>query len=163
VRDRGRTLRIWHDGLSGGRLNRDVVVEWWADHAGPSPKDLLRQGHRVLNAGWWPTYYVAGGPLSEVHPSPKAAYETWEVNLFGGLAINSPTPASPPQVVPASSRRVLGSELHVWNDVPFTETLDEIARGIAPRLRVLAQKTWDTRPPAGGYAGFLRVWNRVRP
>jgi hypothetical protein len=28
---------------------------------------------------------------------------------------------------------------------------------------VLAQKTWDTRPPARGYAGFLRLWNRVRP
>jgi hexosaminidase len=163
VRSRGRTLRIWHDGLSGGRLNRDVIVEWWADHAGPSPKRLLRQGHRVLNAGWWPTYYVAGGPLSEVHPSPRVAYEIWQVNLFGGLAINSPTPATPLQPVPASSRRVLGSELHVWNDVPFSETRADIARGIAPRLRVLAQKTWDTRPLPGGYAGFLRVWNRVRP
>jgi hexosaminidase len=163
VRGHGRTLRIWHDGLSGGRLNRDVVVEWWTDHAGPTPRELLRQGHRVLNAGWWPTYYVAGGPLSEVHPSPKVAYETWQVNLFGGLAINSPIPANPLQPVAASSRRVLGAELHVWNDVPFRETPAEIARGIAPRLRVLAQKTWDTPPPAGGYAGFLRVWNRVRP
>jgi hexosaminidase len=161
VRARGRTLRIWHDGLSGGRLNRDVIVEWWADHAGPTPKRLLRQGHRVLNAGWWPTYYVAGGPLSEVHPSPKVAYETWEVNLFGGLAINSATPGGPFQRVPAA--RVLGSELHVWNDVPFSETSAEIARGIAPRLRVLAQKTWDSPPPVTGYAGFERVWNRVRP
>ena len=66
------------------------------------------------------------------------------------------------QPVPASSRRVLGSELHVWNDVPFAETPAEIARGIAPRLAVLAQKTWDTGPPARGYDGFLRVWNRVR-
>jgi len=162
VRARGRTLRIWHDGLSGDRLNRDVIVEWWADHAGPSPKRLLLQGHRVLNAGWWPTYYVAGGPLSAVHPSVKVAYETWQVNLFGGLAINSPIPANPLQRVPASSRRVLGSELHVWNDVPFTETPAEIARAIAPRLAVLAQKTWDTRPPARGYDGFVRLWNRVR-
>ena len=91
----------------------------------------------------------------------KAAYETWEVNLFGGLAINSPTPVGPLQRVPAT--RVLGSELHVWNDVPFSETPAEIARGIAPRLRVLAQKTWDSPPPAIGYAGFERVWNRVRP
>ena len=106
---------------------------------------------------------MAGGPLSEVHPSPKVAYETWQVNLFGGLAINSPIPANPLQPVPASTRRVLGSELHGWNDVPFAETPAEISRGIAPRLRVLAQKTWDTRPPAGGYAGFLRVWHRVSP
>jgi hypothetical protein len=63
--------------------------------------------------------------------------------------------------VPA--RNVLGSELHVWNDVPPTRSDAEIARGIAPRLRVLAQKTWDTRPPARDYAGFVRLWNRVRP
>jgi hexosaminidase len=161
VRARGRTLRVWHDGLSGDRLNRDVVVEWWADHAGPKPAALLRQGHRVLNAGWWPTYYVAGGPLSQVHPSVKLAYERWRVNLFGGLAINSPMPANPLQRV--HRRGVLGAELHVWNDVPATRSVAEIAREIAPRLRVLAQKTWDTRPPAREYAGFLRVWNRVRP
>ena len=160
VRARGRTLRVWHDGLSGTRLRRDVVVEWWAEHAGPSPSRLLAQGHRVLNAGWWPTYYDVG-PLGQVRPSMKVAYDTWQVNLFGGLAINTPTPASPLQRVPA--RRVLGSELHVWNDDPAAETVEQTARGIAPRLRVLAQKTWDTPPPAPTYAGFERIWNRVRP
>jgi hexosaminidase len=162
VRSHGRTLRVWHDGLKPGtRLNRDVVVEWWADHAGPTPGELLRQGHRVLNAGWFPTYYVAGGPLSEVHASMKVAYESWAVNLFGGLAINSPTPANPFQRVP--TRNVLGSELHVWNDLPRTRSDAEIARAIAPRLRVIAQKTWDTHPPARDYAGFERVWRAVRP
>jgi hexosaminidase len=160
VRAHGRTLRVWHDGLSGTRLRRDVVVEWWAEHAGPSPSRLLAQGHRVLNAGWWPTYYDVG-PLGQVRPSMKVAYDTWQVNLFGGLAINTPTPASPLQRVPA--RRVLGSELHVWNDDPAAETVEQTARGIAPRLRVLAQKTWDTPPPAPTYAGFERIWNRVRP
>ncbi len=158
VRAHGRTLRVWHDGLFGDRLRRDVVVEWWAEHNGPSPRELLRQGHRVLNAGWFPTYYVAGGPLSKVHPSMKVAYESWEVNLFGGLAINSPTPANPLQRVPA--RNVLGSELHVWNDVPPTRSDAGIARGIAPRLRVLAQKTWDTRGPPT-YAAFERLAARL--
>jgi hexosaminidase len=163
VRSRGRTLRVWHDGLSGERLNRDVVVEWWGDHAGPRPRELLARGHRVLNAGWYPTYYVAGGPLSKVHASMRAAYESWQVNLFGGLAINSPVPSSPLQPVPAGSRLVLGSELHLWNDVPFSQSVAEISRGIAPRLRVVAQKTWDSPPPARSYDGFLRLWNRVRP
>ncbi len=58
VHAHGRTLRVWHDGLSGARLPRRVVVEWWTDHAGPPPARLLADGHRVLNAGWWPTYYV---------------------------------------------------------------------------------------------------------
>jgi hypothetical protein len=34
--------------------------------------------------------------------------------------------------VPAGSPRVLGSELHVWNDVPYVESVAEIARGSAP-------------------------------
>jgi hexosaminidase len=116
----------------------------------------------VLNAGWYPTYYVVS-PLGRVRPSMQAAYDSWEVNAFGGLAINTPTPANPPQVVRGQRDRILGSELHVWNDDPTGETAAETARGIAPRLRVMAQKTWDTRPPARTYEGFLRLWNRVRP
>ena len=161
VRARGRTLRVWHDGLSGNSLRRDVVVEWWADHAGPTPGRLLAQGHRVLNAGWWPTYYVAGGPFGKVHPSPRIAYERWGANVFGGLSLNAPGPGSL-QRVPARSPGLLGSELHGGTSAA-TETVGEISRGIAPRLRVLAQKTWDSPPPARGYAGFERVWNRVRP
>jgi hexosaminidase len=158
VRARGRTLRVWHDGIVREGLNRDVVVEWWADHTGPSPSELLAQGHRVLNAGWWPTYYVVS-PLGEVKPSMRAAYSSWRVNTFGGLAINTPTPANPLQVVPR--RNLLGSELHVWNDVPDGETDAQTARGIAPRLRVIAQKTWDTPAPLT-YAEFERVWATVR-
>jgi len=93
----------------------------------------------------------------------SAAYESWRVNAFGGLAINVPVPPNPPQVVSRHRDRILGSELHVWNDDPTGETVAQTARGIAPRLRVLAQKTWDSPPPARTYAGFERLWNRVRP
>jgi hexosaminidase len=159
VRARGRTLRVWHDGLSGGRavrLRRDVVVEWWSDHAGPTPRALLASGHRILNAGWFPTYYVVG-PLGQARPSMRVAYESWRVNRFSGLLLNTPAPARPALTVPAGTRRVLGSELHVWNDDPDAERVAATARGIGPRLRVLAQKTWDSPAPAANYEGFLRV------
>ena len=64
-------------------------------------------------------------------------------------------------VLPRGPRRNLGSELHVWNDDPDGETDAQTARGIAPRLRVLAQKTWDSPPPAARYTGFLRVARTV--
>jgi hexosaminidase len=162
VHAHGRTLRVWHDGLSGARLSRRVVVEWWTDHAGPPPARLLADGHRVLNAGWWPTYYVVS-PLGVVRPSMELAYDSWQVNAFGGISVGSPAPLSPPQVVRRHRDRILGSELHVWNDDPRGETRQQTARAIAPRLRVLAQKTWDTPAPASGYAEFERLWNRVRP
>jgi hexosaminidase len=162
VRGKGRTLRVWHDGLKGPGLRRDVVVEWWAEHAGPSPAELLAGGHRILNAGWWPTYYV-NSPLGAVRPSMRAAYETWRVDAFGGLAINTPLPATPPQVVRRHRDRILGAELHVWNDDPGFETVAQTARGIAPRLRVIAQKTWGTRAPARSYAAFERLARRLLP
>ena len=116
----------------------------------------------MLNAGWWPTYYVVS-PLGRVRPSMRAAYESWRVNAFGGLAINVPVPPNPPQVVRRHRDRILGSELHVWNDVPDGETLAQTTRGIAPRLRLIAQKTWGSPQPAHDYDGFLALWNRVRP
>jgi hexosaminidase len=162
VRRRGRTLRVWHDGLAGGRavrLRRGVVVEWWSDHSGPSPRELLRGGHRVLNAGWFPTYYVVG-PLGAVRPSMAVAWRTWRVNRFSGLIVNVPAPSRPAQVVPAGHPRLLGSELHVWNDDPSRETIAQTERGIVPRLRLLAQRTWDT-PAGGGYDAFARLGRRL--
>jgi hexosaminidase len=163
VRAHGRGLRVWHDGLSGGsavRVRRDVVVDWWSPHAGPGPRQLLASGHRILNAGWFPTYYVVG-PLGSVRPSMRLAYESWRVNHFSALGVNVAAPLGPPVTVPAGEPRNLGSELHVWNDDPSRESVAATARGILPRLRVLAQKTWDTRLPARRYSGFLRLARRV--
>jgi hexosaminidase len=44
--------------------------------------------------------------------------------------------------------RLTGAELHVWNDDPNAATEQEIAAGIAPRLRLIAQKTWGAPPLA---------------
>jgi hexosaminidase len=165
VRRHGRTLRVWNDGLAHGRavkVRRDIVVEWWADHSGPGPRALLRRGHRILNAGWWPTYYV-NGSLGAIRPSMEAAYESWAVNRFNGLALNLALPPSPAEVIPRRTRRNLGSELHVWNDDPGYETDAQTARGIAPRLRVLAQKTWDSPLPVRRYDAFRRLGNRLLP
>ena len=165
VRSRGRTLRVWNDGLSDGRavrLRSHVVVDWWAGHTGPGPRELLRGGHRILNAGWWPTYYVVGA-LGGLHASMRIAYEDWAVNRFHGLAFGLEPPGTPPVVLPRGLRRNLGSELHVWNDDPDGETDAQTARGIAPRLRVLAQKTWDSPLPVRRYSAFQRLANRLRP
>jgi hexosaminidase len=163
VRSHGRTLRVWNDGLADGsavRVRRHVVVDWWSDFTGPGPRELLARGHRILNAGWFPTYYVVG-PLGAVRPSMRVAYESWHVNSFSGLALNLPAPSRPPEIVPGASPRNLGSELHVWNDDPTGETAGQTERGIAPRLRVLAQKTWNSRPLTASYGEFRRIARRI--
>lgn len=159
VRARGKTLRIWHDGMEGGRavtVDRNVVVEWWIDTAGPTPQELLAAGHRIMNAGWFPTYYVQG-PLATVRPDMQTAYESWEVHRFYGPFVFNEKVANPPDEVSPSEPRNLGSKLNVWNDDPEAQTEGEIAPAIFPRLRVIAQKTWSSPVLTPSYAGFLGV------
>jgi hypothetical protein len=49
----------------------------------------------------------------------------------------------------------------VWNDDPKGETQDEIARGIAPRLAVIAQKTWNSPLVVPAYGDFERLAGSV--
>ena len=140
------------------RIPSRVVVEWWTDGLGPTPNALLTDGHRVLNAGWYPTYYVVG-PTGRIRPDMGSAYATWSPHHFLGFLSVFPIPGVPPSrfVVPRGEPGLLGSELHVWNDDPTGETEEQIAAGIFPRLRVLAQKTWGTRRLTRSYDRFTSV------
>ena len=163
VRAGGKTLRIWHDGLEGGAVvtvNPSTVVDWWIDTAGPTPQELLDQGHRIMNAGWFPTYYVHG-PLGTVRPDMRTAYETWEVNEFYGPFVYDETAQNPPDVISPDEPRNLGSKLHVWNDDPEEATESEIAEAISPRLRVIAQKTWSSPLLTASYEEFEGVGKRL--
>ena len=53
--------------------------------------------------------------------------------------------------------------MNVWNDDPNEETVDEIAREIAPRLRLISQKTWVAEAAPAGYAEFQTGERRNRP
>jgi hexosaminidase len=170
VRAHGKTLRVWNDGLDGGsavKLRPDVVVEWWNNPAGPGtgpePQDFVADGHFVLNAGWFPTYYVSGSSETSAPPRPDMgwAYEDWDVHRFMGAYYASHEVREPEFTVSPRERRNRGSELHVWNDVPTAETEAQIAAGIAPRLRVIAQKTWMTPLLVRDYADFERLARRV--
>ena len=157
VHARGKRLRIWNDGIGGAgvvSVNPDVVIEWWRDSEGTDPDELIAHGHRVLNAGWFPTYYV-NGPTSSVPPRPdlRESYEKWSVERFmGPLYVNADL-SFPAEVVAREEPSNLGSELHVWNDDPNAATENEIAAGISPRLRIVSQKTWESRGPAN-YSAF---------
>jgi hexosaminidase len=170
VRAHGKRLHVWNDALGGGHsatLNPDVAVEWWNNPAGPGsgpgPQDFIDQGHAVLNAGWFPTYYVSGGPTATAPPRPDMAwaYEDWNPSRFLGLYYTSRQVHEPEFRLARTEPRNLGSELHVWNDDPSAQTQGEIAAAIAPRLRVIAQKTWGSPQLTGNYAKFQRLAARV--
>ena len=150
VRAAGKTQRVWSDGVGGGSavsLDRRAVVEWWNEMDTPTPGELSAAGHDVLNAGWWPTYYV-NGPFSPMADLGQA-YDVWQPFRFDGLL--SPRwnggGASSAELDPADPH-LTGAEVHVWEDDPSLATENQIAADVAPRLRLIAQKTWGAPPQA---------------
>jgi hexosaminidase len=167
VRAHHKTLRIWNDQLAGTSVlpvNPDVVVDWWintspfGDPVTVPPATLLSEGHRVLNAGWFPTYYTTDlGPIAG-KSDMQQAYEDWQVNEFEGPESTSDM-MQPPQTVSPDAPGVLGSTLSVWGPLP--ETITQTAAGIAPRLAVIAQKTWNSPPLTPSYAEFQRIISAI--
>jgi hexosaminidase len=181
VRAHGKTLRAWHDELGDGRavsVNPDVIAEWWtpvsplSDLTPPTPQELLGGGHRILNAGWFPTYFTGDvGPV-EGKPDMRAAYEGWEVNEFAGPTIAG-TEIVPRHVIAPSRRRNLGATINAWENTDLSNP--ELAAGLLPRLALIAQKTWhspllsrryeDFEPLIFSLAGIRpgRPWRHARP
>ena len=161
VRAAGKRTRIWSDGMGGGsglvELAPTAAVEWWENRTSEDPNVLMTNGRQVQNAGWWPLYYVTGGPLESARASEQDFYENWNAWHFEGpwstrWAGGEPTP--PPYFVPEDAKNQLGAQLNVWNDDPGNMSEDEIAEGIRPRLRILAQKTWGSPQLTDSYEEF---------
>jgi len=168
VRGHGRSSRMWHDDVGGGSAvarHPRIVAEWWIDFSPlsdvrpPTPQALLDRGHTIMNAGWFPTYHVngVGGSPVPITPNLTAAYESWDVHEFHGPLVLDGTIRKPPDIVAPGERRNLGSKLHLWNDDPAFATEDEDTATIAPGLRVLAQKTWESPLLVPTYAAFQKL------
>jgi hexosaminidase len=173
VRSHGKTARVWADDLDGGNLVKahpSMITEWWCDLAvlsdatAPGPNQLLAEGHRIMNCSWFPTYYNSG-PQGQAFPRPdmRDAYEHWTCDQFAGAffspAVQGQAIHNPPERVAPSERRNLGAKVHIWSAGGGTE--QEIAAGVYPFLRVLAQKTWDTPALTGSYADYQTIMTRV--
>ena len=71
----GKQLRVWSDGTGGGSavtLDPTASVMWWEEQHSPTPLTLTRAGHQVINVGWWPLYYVTGGPLTDLRTPERS-------------------------------------------------------------------------------------------
>ena len=163
VSARGRVLRTWSDELGDGHaveVEPDVVVEWWtpasplSDLTPPTPVELLAAGHRILNAGWFPTYFTGDvGPI-EGRPDVRDAYETWSVNQFAGPTIAGEE-IFPRSIISPSNRRNLGAKINAWENTDLSDS--ELAEALLPRLAVIAQKTWGPPPLTRSYSAFEQI------
>lgn len=165
IRAGGKSTRVWNDGQGDGAavtIHPGLVVEQWTEIDGNTPKQSLADGQNVLNAGWFPTYWVlASRPVPDSQPDMRATYEQWEVNEFYGLAnftVGGQAPLGlPPQVLDEEDPRILGSKLQLWCDTPDLMTEQEVDAGINDALRVIAQKTWNSPLLTPVYAEFQAV------
>jgi hexosaminidase len=166
----GKQIRVWSDGISDGvvPLRAGAVVEWWENKNSADPAELIAAGHPVLNMGWWPLYYVTGGPFSGFRASEADMYEDWDAWHFEGpytprYFTGAPGPYSY-DLAPGDPGQ-LGAALAVWNDDPSAPAAqpEAIASGTAPRLRIVAQKSWASPLLTPSYAEFQALTAQAVP
>ncbi|MBM9504312.1 family 20 glycosylhydrolase [Actinacidiphila acididurans] len=143
VRSKGRTLRIWNDGLTGANtipLNKDIVVEHWLPEK-VTAQNLLDSGYRVMNAtdSW---YYVRGS----YQPAAQRLYESgWTPLDFADGTVTD------------TGGRLTGAEYNVWPDNYGKETENQTQQGMFTSLRAFAQGVWGSPKPAPDYASFTAL------
>jgi len=163
----GRRPHVWSDGVGGGsavRLDPNVVVEWWENLHSPAPQALIADHRRVLNVGWWPLYYVTGGPFQRFRATEQDMYEHWQASHFEGPYTTRWFTGQPMGFdVEPSAPGQLGATLAVWNDDPTAPAAQPaaVAQGIQPRLEILAQQVWGSAKLTPHYATFRALAARV--
>jgi hexosaminidase len=143
VRSKGRTLRIWNDGLTGDNtvpLNKDIIIEHWLPEKETS-QQLLDDGYQVMNATDG-LYYVRGS----YKPDAQKLYDTdWTPADFADGTVTG------------NLQNLTGAEYMVWPDNYGKETENQAQQGMFASLRVFAQGAWGGPKPAADYAGFAAL------
>lgn len=163
----GKTLRVWNDSWASGsvvQVNADILSEWWTrtsplgQTAPLAPATLLAGNHSIFNAGWYPTYYTGDlGPLDGA-PDPGGAYESWNVNVFCSAQFRG-TQAEPCESVPQDATGNLGAAINVWGLPEVTD--QNLVQALFPRLRMIAQKTWDSPQLTSRWAEFQPIMDAL--
>ncbi|MEV8376499.1 glycoside hydrolase family 20 zincin-like fold domain-containing protein [Kribbella sp. NPDC056861] len=148
VRARGRTLRIWNDGIYPNAvvpISQNVLIEHWLD-SGRSAAELLGSGYRLQNCHLKQLYYDVGGPSVL---DPAVVYDQFRVGAFHGSAVADDHPG------------LLGAKAHVWVPVGTSIGEAEIGATLSAPLRSLAQITWGSPKTAPRYGDFVPLINQV--
>jgi hexosaminidase len=147
VRAKGKTLRIWNDGLTGANtiaLNKDIIIEHWLPEK-QTTQQLLDSGYQVMNAtdAW---YYVRGG----YQPDAQRLYNSgWTSLDFADGTVTDP------------ASRVTGSEYMVWPDNYGKENENTVQQRMFVSLRAFAQGVWGGPRPTADYTGFTVLANSL--
>lgn len=139
VAKKGKSLRIWNDGLTGANtvpVAAGTTIEHWLD-VKTKPSELIAQGYPLMNAAY-SLYLVRGG----FHTDTRKLYdEQWDPRFFEGEKL-------------AARNGITGAKISLWPDNGRGETENEVASAMEAPLNHIAQVTWDAAHPDPTYADF---------
>jgi len=143
VKAKGKTLRIWNDGISKVTtvpLDKDIIIEHWNDDGDEVlPSDLIADGRPVMNAS--NALYDVRGTYTI---NTQGLYgDGWTPLTFdGGETVESPD-------------GITGAKVTLWPDNASGDTENEVEARVRMALRFLAQATWGESTPDPTYGDFV--------
>lgn len=151
VKGKGKTLRIWNDGIITDNavvdFDTDIVVEHWNNAASTvSPQTFVDWGHDVVNVSN-SLYMVRGG----YGVNSRGLYDNgWAPTAFYNGEVTTGTD------------QIRGARMSIWPDggTP-SEAENTTEKRMVEPMRLLAQATWAGTTPWAGYDGFLAAMDAV--
>ena len=130
VKDLGRTPMVWSgfEKNSAVEIPKDIVVMAW--NMAYEPRQLVKDGYRIINASWKPLYVVNNRKWS-----PKQIYD-WTPYQWKGFD----TPDILNGHVIDSSTSVLGGSMSAWEQGQYKEF-----SSLRKRLPAMSEKLWSEK------------------
>ncbi|MDD7384137.1 MAG: family 20 glycosylhydrolase [Actinomycetaceae bacterium] len=162
VKSKGRTLRIWNDGLRETNvvhLDQDVVIEYWL-RRGIDAQTLVDRGYTVMNSPQY-LYHSRSVPFYGIRTSELYSGENWDLHAFDagpiedggivgeGTGVSEISPLGSP-VVFRDSSQLEGIKVSLWPDEASCQTdrsaLDEMRVALAYVAHIAAGggREWNT-------------------
>lgn len=153
VKAKGKTLRIWNDGIvptSKVTLDDDVIVEYWAGGAGRvQPNDLIAQGKPVMNAAQ-NLYWSRSARFYNVNSQSLYNNRDWNIGKFDGGGTVDP-----------DSPLLRGAKVSIWPDRSDLQTENEVEEQIFDGIRFIAQMTWSASRPWADWTGMKEAIDSI--
>jgi hexosaminidase len=151
VKDAGKTLRIWNDGVITDNdvvdFDTDIIIEHWNNAASSvDPQTFVDWGHDVVNVSN-SLYMVRGG----YGVDSRGLYEDgWTPTTFFNGEVTDGT------------EQIRGARLSAWPDNGTPQEAENTTeqRMVEP-MRLVAQATWSDSRPWADYDAFLEAMEAV--
>lgn len=151
VKSKGKTLRIWNDGVMTDNkavdFDTDIVVEHW-NQAGSSvtPQQFINWGHDIVNVSN-ALYMVRGGYGVN---SANLYNSDWTPEEFYGSTVTEGTD------------KIRGARLSMWPDAGTPNEAENTTEDrMFEALRFVAQSTWSASTPWDTYDGFSAAMDEI--